>query len=98
MHKPAGKDRRQSHRRRPRPTTAVTCQDDALVVGANLALSVLDISADGIRLMVRSPLEIGQKIKLDRGGIGYCRPIELVGEVVWSLPTADGNWCVGAKF
>jgi hypothetical protein len=99
MREPAGdKDRRQSQRRRPRPTTAVTCQSAPLVVGANLALSVLDISADGIRLIVRSPLEKGQKIKLDLEGIGYCRPIELVAEVVWSLPTADGNWCVGAKF
>jgi hypothetical protein len=100
MHEPtpAGSERRRSRRQHPKPSTAVACRPDTLLVGANLALSVLDISADGIRLIVKSPLEKGQKIEVDLEGIGYCRPIKLAAEVVWSLATADGSWCVGASF
>jgi PilZ domain len=94
----ASSDRRQSRRQRPKASTEVTCRSEAVQVGANLALAVLDISADGIRLIVKSRLEKGQKIEVDLEGIGYSRPLKLDAEVVWSLATADGNWCVGAKF
>jgi hypothetical protein len=76
----------------------VACHSEPILVGPNLALSILDISADGIRLLVKTPLEKGQPIEVDLEGIGYCRPIKLAAEVVWALATADGNWCVGAKF
>ncbi len=93
-----GSERRRARRQRPKPTTEVACRSETLLVGANLALSVLDISADGVRLLVRSPLEKGQKIEVDLEGIGYCQPLKLSAEVIWSLATADGNWCVGAQF
>lgn len=91
-------DRRRAPRRRPKPTTEITCRDEALLVGPNLAIALLDISADGVRLIVRTALNKGQKIDVDLDGIGYCRPIKLAAEVVWSVPTADGNWCIGARF
>jgi hypothetical protein len=94
-----GTDRRRARRQRPKPTTEVAYHSgDTVLVGPNVALSVLDISADGIRLKVNSPLRQGQKIEVDLEGIGYCRPLKMVAEVVWSLETADGNWCIGAKF
>jgi hypothetical protein len=91
-------DRRRARRQRPKATTEVTCRAGAVRVGANLALAILDISADGIRMVVRSSLDKGQKIEVDLEGIGYCRPLKLDAEVVWALATADGNGCVGAKF
>ncbi len=94
----AGADRRRSRRQRPKESTEVACRPEAMLVGANLALSVLDLSADGIRMIVKAQLEKGQKIEVDLEGIGYCQPLKLSAEVVWSRPTADGNWCVGAKF
>ncbi|HTU21977.1 MAG TPA: PilZ domain-containing protein [Gemmataceae bacterium] len=95
---PTRSERRRSRRQRPKPSTEIACRSDTLLIGANLALSVLDISADGIRLLVRSRLEPGQRIEVDLEGIGYCRPLKLAAEVVWSLQTADGSWCIGAKF
>lgn len=92
-------ERRRSRRQQPKPSTEVVCRsDEPLLVGPNLALSILDISADGIRLLVRTSLYAGQKIEVDLEGIGYYKPLKLAAEVVWSLPTADGNWCIGAKF
>ncbi len=101
MNKPDanGSERRRSRRQRPKPTTQIACRSEqTLLVGASLAVSVLDVSADGIRLMVNAPLAVGQKIDVDLEGIGYCRPLHLTGEVVWALETADGHWCIGAKF
>ncbi len=95
---PAPAERRRSPRRSPKPTTEVACRPETRLVGPDVAVSLLDISEDGIRLLVRAPLEKGQKIEVDLEGIGYCRPLKFVGEVIWSLATADGNWCVGAKF
>jgi hypothetical protein len=94
----AASERRRVQRQRPKASTEVACRRETVLVDSNLALSVLDISADGIRLTVKSPLEKGQKIEVDLEGIGYCRSIKLSAEVVWSLATADGNWCIGAKF
>ena len=48
--------------------------------------------------MVNAPFAKGQRIEVDLQGIGYSKPIKLNAEVIWSLATADGNWCVGAKF
>ena len=92
-------DRRRSRRQAPKTNTEVICRThEPLLIGANLALTVLDISPDGIRLVVRSALQVGQQIEVDLEGIGYCKPLKLAAEVVWSLPTADGHWCIGAKF
>lgn len=92
-------ERRRSRRQRPKPTTEAVCRsDDTVIVGANVAVCVLDISADGIRLKVKTPLESGQKIEVDLEGIGYCHTLNLKAEVVWCVETADGYWCLGAKF
>jgi hypothetical protein len=94
----SGSERRRSRRERPKPTTEIACRPQTLIVGPDVAVAVLDISGDGIRLMVNAPLQKGQRIEVDLEGIGYSRPIKLNAEVIWSLETADGNWCIGAKF
>ena len=93
-----GSERRRSRRQPPKPTTEIACRSDTRLIGPNMAVSVLDISADGVRLIVNSRLEQGQRIEVDLEGIGYCRPLKFSGEVMWSLATADGNWCIGVKF
>jgi PilZ domain len=95
---PARVERRRSRRHRPKPTTEVACRSETRIVGPDMAVSVLDISAEGIRLIVNAPLDKGEKIEVDLEGIGYCRPLRLSAEIIWSLATADGNWCIGAKF
>jgi hypothetical protein len=95
---PTRSERRRSRRHPPKPTTEVACRPETRIVGPDVAVCVLDISADGIRLIVNAPLEKGQKIEVDLEGIGYCRPLKFSAEVMWSLATADGNWCIGAKF
>jgi hypothetical protein len=97
-HIPAPSERRRSRRHRPKPTTEVACRAETRTVGPDVAVSVLDISADGVRLLVNAPLEKGEKIEVDLVGIGYCLPLKFSAEIIWSVATADGNWCIGAKF
>lgn len=93
-----GSERRRSRRQSPKMTTEIACRPQTVIIGPDVALAVLDISAEGIRLMVNAPLAKGQRIEVDLQGIGYSKPIKLNAEVIWALATADGNWCIGAKF
>lgn len=86
---------RGSLRRKPRGKIKAICQKGALDLGRNLALSVLDISETGIRLVLREPLREGQEVSITLEGIGGSRPVKRLGKVVWSVPSADGNHCVG---
>jgi hypothetical protein len=98
MSQPAPDNGRQHrcHRERPRGNTPLTCYRRA--GGTDLAVSLLDVSQSGIRLVVREPLEVADAIEvwLARREVGP--PLRLPAEVVWCLATAEGAWCVGAKF
>lgn len=67
-------------------------------MGPNLALSVLDISETGIRLILREPLRGRQEVCITLEGVGGARPLKRVGRVMWSVPSTDGNHCAGINF
>src|SRR5256885_2178544 len=50
------KNRRANPRRAPKGSTRVTCRRGSLGLGPNLALSLLDVSETGARLLVKEPL------------------------------------------
>jgi hypothetical protein len=70
----------------------------SLGLGKNLALSLLDIGETGIRLVLTTALQPGQEIEVALLGPGQCRPIKALGQVIWCVATADGTFCVGARF
>ncbi len=92
------RERRLSPRRPARGVLKAVCRQGALEPGPNLALSVLDLSETGARLVIREPLAPGRKVYVNLEGAGNSRPILRGGDVVWSLPTADGTFCVGVNF
>jgi hypothetical protein len=55
-------NRRGSRRQQAKKSAAATCQKGSLGLGANLALSVLDVSETGIRLLARAALRTGQQV------------------------------------
>jgi hypothetical protein len=87
-------DRRQSVKRSAR----AACRKGGLGLGPNLAASLLDVSQTGSRLVVTAPLEKGQQVEVTLEGIGGRRPVKLLASVVWCVPAADGNYCVGCTF
>lgn len=92
------RERRLSPRRPARGVLKAVCRRGALEPGPNLALAVLDLSETGARLVISEMLEPGRKVYVNLEGADKSRPILRGGDVVWSLPTADGAYCVGVHF
>ena len=91
------KNRRRSARRSTRRTTKVFCHGP-MGLGPNLAMKVLDVSETGVRLILKQEFSIGQELEVSLEGTGNRRPIRRVADVVWSVPTQDGHYCVGVSF
>ena len=92
------RNRRIASRQKPKGSTKVTCHKGLLGLGPNLAVSLLDLSETGVRLVVKSALEKGQEIEIGLLGLNHPRPIKLPAVVAWSVPAADGTYCLGARF
>jgi hypothetical protein len=95
--RPPKPNQRSSPRRAPKGTTRAQCYRSALGLGANLAVAVLDVSETGVRLVLKADLPLGQEIEVDLDRAAQ-RPVKALARIIWSLPTADGNFCVGARF
>lgn len=95
---PPSRERRLSPRRAAKGVLKAVCRQGTLEIGPNLALSVLDLSETGARLVVNEALEPGRRVYVNLEGALGDRPILRGGSVVWSLPTADGAFCVGVQF
>ena len=92
------RERRLSPRRPARGVLKAVCRQGALEPGPNLALAVLDLSETGARLVIKEALEPGRKVYINLEGKEDARPVLRGGDVVWSLPTADGRYCIGVHF
>jgi hypothetical protein len=91
------KNRRRSARRSTRRTTKVDCHGP-MGLGPNLALKILDVSETGVRLILKREFPIGSEVEVSLEGTSNRRAIRRVAEVIWSVPTQDGNYCVGVAF
>ena len=94
---PKVKNRRISARRKPRPSVKVACYRGTLDLGKNLAVSLVDISETGLRLVVSAELPPGQPITVLLQGPLQQRPLKLAAHVVWGAPAADGNFSIGVQ-
>lgn len=92
------KQRRKSPRRRPRPSTKVTCRKGSLGLGPNYAAALLDVSDSGTRLLLKTEMQPGQEVQVSYIGPTCVREVVRNGFIIWSLPTADGSYCVGIEF
>ncbi len=95
--KPSTREKRASRRHSPKGTTRAKVTRSALGLGPNIALDVLDLSETGVRLLLKEDLKRGQEFEVVLESAA-CRPVKTVAEVIWSLATADGKFCVGARF
>jgi PilZ domain len=91
-------NRRLSTRRRPKVRIRVVCRKGALDLGPNVAESLLDVSEEGARLLLNQPLLVNQEVTVGLEGPNHRRPVLRVGIIVWSVPAADGGYCVGVTF
>jgi hypothetical protein len=91
-------NRRSSRRLAASSAARIECRKGSLGLGPNLAVSFLDISETGIRLVLKSALAKGQEVEVLLQGGGVPRPIKRLARVVWSLEVESGGWCVGLRF
>jgi len=92
------RNRRVSKRKAPKGGLHVSCQKGSWGLGGNMAVSVLDVSDAGIRLILSAPLERNQELSVCLSVPGKGRPLKALARVVWSVETAEGTYCVGAAF
>ena len=95
--KPQEVNRRVSRRLPAKGKIKVVCYKGCLDLGANHALSVLDISETGLRLLVKTALNLGQEVLITLEGPGHPRPVKRIGRVIRSLTNDDGTFLVGIR-
>ena len=91
-------NRRRARRQPSKNSTKVTCHKGAWGLGPNLARRLLDVSTDGARLVVATPLGRGDEVTLQMEGLWHPRPIKVQAHVCWCEALADGNHCIGVHF
>jgi hypothetical protein len=67
-------------------------------LGKDIALSVLDVSEDGVRLILREAVKDREEVYLILSSLNCRRPLKRIGRVAWSVPAADGSICAGVRF
>jgi hypothetical protein len=91
-------NRRSSRRRPPKGSTKTRCYRGPMGLGANLALSALDVSESGAALIVKAAFKQGEEVEVNLEGIIHRRPIKKMGVVVWCMPTSENRFLIGVKF
>lgn len=91
------KNRRLHKRQKPKKLAKIICHRGANDLGPNLAVSVLDVSETGIRLIVSTALNAGEEVLLRIEGLGHPRPLKIEATVMWSVLTAQQQYCVGLR-
>ncbi len=99
MSQPSSNPERRRTRRQPsKNSTKISCHKGTWGLGPNLARKFLDVSTDGLRLVVASPLDTRQEVTLNLEGLWQPRPIKIDGRVRWCAALADGTYCIGVHF
>jgi hypothetical protein len=95
--KPATPNRRRGKRHQLKCSTKASCPK-ARGLGKDVAVSVLDLSETGIRLLVNEPLANGQEVEIILDSVITRKPLKVPGTIIWGVPAADGNHCIGVSF
>jgi len=91
-------NRRRARRRPLSGQATAECRKGSVGLGRNVAVTTLDVSEIGVRLIVRVPLTPGEEVELQMGGPGLLKPLRRAGKVVWSMLLPDGCHVIGVAF
>jgi PilZ domain len=91
-------NRRRARRCQVNGRAKTECRKGLYGLGRNEAVTTLDLSETGARLVVRTALTPGTEVEVQLTGTGVARPLKRPARVVWSLPLADGNHVTGVTF
>jgi hypothetical protein len=91
-------NRRRSPRRKPRGYVKLKCRKGWLGLGPNVAITLLDVSESGARLVVRQELALQREVEVELEAHGINHLIKRVANVRWQLKLEDGTFCIGIEF
>jgi hypothetical protein len=91
------KNRRTARRRAAKRSVRVNCVANAIGLGPNIALSLLDVSQSGARVTLKEPVAPGQEVEITLCGIGHRKPVRMLADVIWCVPTEQGTYLAGFK-
>lgn len=96
--KAAPQNRRITPRREARRSVKVECRKGTLGLGKDIGDSILDVSEDGVRVMLKDQLPIKQEVEVVMYPEGARQAIKRVAEVVWVVKVDDKRYCAGLRF
>jgi len=97
-HPPAvPRNRRISRRLLAKHGIKAACRRGSLDLGRDIAQGVLDISEDGVRLVLREPVKPEEEVSLTLTATAVVRPLKRLGSVAWVVASADGTFCAGVR-
>jgi hypothetical protein len=94
---PSVRNKRLSRRLSPRGGLKANCRRGTMDLGKDIALSVLDISEEGVRLMLSEVVKGREEVCLTLSSAICTRPVKRLGTVAWSVAAADGTVCAGVR-
>ena len=95
---PRQPERREDLRCNPEGQVEVTCRPGVSGLGPDIALALLDVSAGGARLMVKSALSVGQVVEVCLYPAVPAPGLRRAARVVWSTEARGGYYFVGVRF
>lgn len=90
-------DHRRMKRRPIKKGTQIEARKGTLGLGRNIAVDKVDVSEEGIQLIVAKPFLPGDELEIKLTAPGLSKPTSRVASVVWCRPREDGSYLVGAR-
>jgi hypothetical protein len=91
-------NRRATPRRKPRSYVKLECRKGSLGLGPNVALTLLDVSETGARLIIRQEITLQMEVEVTLAGHGIRSSLKRLANVRWQVKLDDGNFCIGVEF
>ncbi len=96
--KPAPKpNKRLSRRSAAKGTARVRVYRTALGLGPNIALSLLDLSETGLRVVLKEFIDPGREVEVNLESTATGRTLKTTATVMWIVPAADPTFIVGLR-
>ncbi len=82
----------------PREGAQATCRPGGPITGPDLALSLVNLSDAGARLILAAPLAVGQSVEMELLAPGWKRPVRRSRGDVWGRRLEDETFQAGISF
>ena len=92
------RNRRDSMRKLPRGTVKVECRKGCTGLGANIAVSFLDMSEGGVRLILKAPLGVKDEVEVVITNLSMSKPVKRLANVMWIVVLENNQFCAGLSF